>query len=247
MSAGCGFAHDDAAYVLGALSPAERLAFERHLATCATCAESVGRLAGLPGLLAKVPADVLEPALAPVDAAEPPPATLLPALLDRARRTERRRRRTVGLAAAAAVAAIAAASVAVVGGLERDPVGPQATPTSAVSTAPARQMTPLGGGGDAVTVAMTPVAWGTRLDLECRWAPASDAAPGYGDVTGGRYSLVVRSAGGQAQQVATWRALPGRTMRVSAATSLGRDEIAAVEVRAADGRTAFELGADQVG
>ena len=30
----CPFAHDDAAYVLGALSPGERLEFERHLAGC---------------------------------------------------------------------------------------------------------------------------------------------------------------------------------------------------------------------
>ena len=30
---GCEHAHDDAAYVLGALSPAERLDYERHLAT----------------------------------------------------------------------------------------------------------------------------------------------------------------------------------------------------------------------
>ena len=40
-SAGCPFAHDDAAYVLGALSPAERLEFVRHLATCDECSRSV--------------------------------------------------------------------------------------------------------------------------------------------------------------------------------------------------------------
>jgi hypothetical protein len=31
------FEHDDAAYVLGALSPAERAAFEEHLQSCADC------------------------------------------------------------------------------------------------------------------------------------------------------------------------------------------------------------------
>ncbi|MGH3348437.1 MAG: anti-sigma factor family protein, partial [Nocardioides sp.] len=33
----CEFAHDDGAYVLGALSPAERVAFKQHLAGCAEC------------------------------------------------------------------------------------------------------------------------------------------------------------------------------------------------------------------
>ena len=44
----------DAAYVLGALSPAERREFEEHLAGCARCQRSVAELAGLPGLLAQV-------------------------------------------------------------------------------------------------------------------------------------------------------------------------------------------------
>jgi len=43
---------DDASYVLGILSPAERQTFEQHLADCAACQASVARLAGLPGLLA---------------------------------------------------------------------------------------------------------------------------------------------------------------------------------------------------
>ena len=49
----CEFAHDDGAYVLGALSPAERLAFERHLAA-APSAPARSELAGLPGLLGRV-------------------------------------------------------------------------------------------------------------------------------------------------------------------------------------------------
>ncbi len=37
----CEHEHDDGAYVLGALSPAERTAYERHLATCSFCREAV--------------------------------------------------------------------------------------------------------------------------------------------------------------------------------------------------------------
>ncbi len=50
----CEFAVDDGAYVLGALAPAERAAFERHLGGCAPCRESVASLAVLPGLLRRL-------------------------------------------------------------------------------------------------------------------------------------------------------------------------------------------------
>ena len=45
------------AYVLGALSPAERSAYERHIAACVTCRNEVAELAGLPGLLGRLDAD----------------------------------------------------------------------------------------------------------------------------------------------------------------------------------------------
>src|SRR4051794_40547905 len=48
------YAEWDAAYVLGALAPAERLEFEGHLALCTRCRASVAEIAGLPGLLAQV-------------------------------------------------------------------------------------------------------------------------------------------------------------------------------------------------
>ncbi|MCZ2263463.1 anti-sigma factor family protein, partial [Isoptericola sp. QY 916] len=47
----------DAAYVLGALSPADRRDYEEHLAGCDACRAAVAELAGLPGLLASVPAE----------------------------------------------------------------------------------------------------------------------------------------------------------------------------------------------
>jgi Putative zinc-finger len=241
MTEPCPFAFDDAAYVLGALPPAERLAFERHLAGCADCERSVREIAGLPGLLARVPVDDVE---AP-PAAEPLPDTLLPALLDHARRTERRRRWVVGLAAAAAVAAIAAASVAVFAVVDDDGGSPvaDAPASSGPSSAPPEEMTPVHPGGeDAATVALTSVAWGTRLDVVCRWAGGEEEESDYGhDGPSPTYALVVRSTDGDVQQVATWTGLPGKTMKVSGATSLARDDIAAVEIQTADGRPAFEL------
>jgi hypothetical protein len=41
-------------YVLGALSPAERRAFEAHLTRCHPCRDDLISVAGLPGLLARL-------------------------------------------------------------------------------------------------------------------------------------------------------------------------------------------------
>lgn len=57
----CELAHWDGAYVLGALSPTERLEFEEHLTRCDDCSRSVRELAGVPGLLAQVGPDDLLP------------------------------------------------------------------------------------------------------------------------------------------------------------------------------------------
>ena len=105
----CEHAHLDGAYVLGALSPSERLDFERHLAGCAECSRSVRELAGLPGLLAQVDVGDLEPAAVP-----PLPPTLLPSLVREVRGSQRRRSVLVA-AVAASVAAVAVGALAVGG------------------------------------------------------------------------------------------------------------------------------------
>ena len=42
------------AYVLGALSPAERQQFEQHLASCPICTAELAEFAGLPAVLDRV-------------------------------------------------------------------------------------------------------------------------------------------------------------------------------------------------
>ena len=46
---------------------------------------------------------------------------------------------------------------------------------------------------------------------------------------------------GAVEQVATWKGLPGRTMRLTGATATGRTDITTVEVRTSDGRVVLTL------
>jgi len=103
------FAQWDAAYVLGALSPAERREFEEHLASCPQCQTAVSELAAIPGLLAQVsPADAAmlpmtvdnqvgqsgetaEMSDTEAELIEPgPPPSLLPKMIKKARSRRRR-------------------------------------------------------------------------------------------------------------------------------------------------------------
>jgi hypothetical protein len=231
----CTFAHDDAAYVLGALSPAERLDFERHLAGCDACSRSIRSLAGLPGLLDLADASVLEHP--PVD--PPLPATLLPALT-RAVDTRIRRRTVVIASAAAAVAAIAGLSVPMV--LDRDEVAPvpgagTSSPSAEVETL---TMAPLGESPIQATVGLEPVTWGTRMLLTCTYDTAWVDVDLPAEVD---YLLFVTTLEGRTEQVGSWRSVDGTTMRVPAATSVTRDDIATVEVRTAGGRVVLRLDA----
>ena len=234
----CLFAHDDAAYVLGALSPGERLEFERHLAGCDGCTRAVQELAGLPGLLGRADASVLENP--PSD--QPVPPTLLPALAREVARG-RRRRTWAGAALAAAVVAVAAVGVPVVVTQvdHGDGTSPgAATPHPGPSGAVARAMAPVGDVPVAATLALEPVTWGTRLLLTCTYAPQSveyDLPPAVD------YTLFVRTRGGRTEQVGSWRSVGGTTMHLAAATSADRADIASVEVRTPDGRVVLRLGA----
>ena len=221
----CAFAMDDAAYVLGSLSPAERKAFEAHLPGCDHCSLSVRNLAGLPGLLGRLDADVFDP-----PAIDPVPDTLLPRLSRAVRRQQHRRTWLVAGAAAAVAAVISVGGVVVLDHPDT------ATP---VAVAP-----PLGPamkqvGTDAMTahLAVTPVGWGTRLDLTCTYPTPRQAA----SYEAGAYALVVHTRDGRSQRVATWTGLPGKTMHLSAATSSLASDISSVDVVQVGGSPALSL------
>lgn len=232
----CPFALDDGAYVLGALSPADRQEFEQHLPDCADCTRSVAGLAGLPGLLGRVDASVVEQ----VEVDETVPATLLPALVREVRRA-RRRRVLVAVGGAAAAAVVVAGSVTVwqtQGDETAAPDVPASTSTAADPAPEPLAMEPVGEVPVQATVTLEQVTWGTRLGLDCTYDTESvpyDLPP---EVD---YLLYVRTRDGRAERVGSWRSVDGQAMQLTAGTAATVEELESVEVRTADGRVVLRL------
>jgi Putative zinc-finger len=201
------FAYDDGAYVLGALSDAERTAFEQHLADCPACSDRVNELMPLPALLAGVPASAYE------DALEGPPDTLLPGLL-RQLGAQRRRRHwlTTGLGGLAAACLVALAVLAW-------PTGHTIT-TPGSGTPPAQAMSALVASPVHATAALSDVSWGTKIEVTCRYdlAPHVDAD----------YWLVVVDKQNHRHTAGSWRPAAGKVMQFIGGTALPRDQISSV-------------------
>jgi hypothetical protein len=221
------FSHYDAAYVLGALSPADRCEFEDHLKICAACANSVSDLAGLPGLMSKVSLDQL------TEEAEPLPETLLPSLA-RAVRSERRKRRlAVGAAAAAAACVLTVGTVGIT--RAESPVRPPVASSAASASSTANLvMTAVAPSPVTASARLVAMAWGTAIDLTCNYRTN-------GSYPATPYSMVVIDRSGAVQQVATWNAVPNRELTVTGATSQARTDITAVEIRTQSGQTILRL------
>jgi Putative zinc-finger len=229
----CGHDHEDGAYVLGALSPEDRVAFERHLPGCSDCARRVRELAGLPGLLARLPVEIVDPTEPP----QPVPDTLLPALVRRVRRTQRRRTWLTGsLVAAAAAIAVGAVGVATFG---NDDSPPGAAPSDGPTTAASEPMRPVGAEPVSGWVSLTQVGWGTRLDLTCSYS--EDTGAYQHDDGPPTYTMYVTRTDGSTEQVASWKGLPGKTMHLAAATAADADDVTNVEVRDSKGEPVLEL------
>lgn len=232
----CDLAHSDAAYVLGALSPADRLEFERHLPGCERCRRSVAELAGLPGLLGRVPREQVE---APLPF-EPLPETVLPALVAAVRREQRRKAVfvTVGTAAAVAIVALGAT---VLQAARDDGREPSAVPTATTSTstpAPAQAMDVVVDYGVRAEVSLTQVKWGTKVGIDCHYEERED---GSDSTHAYRYNLVVYTRNGKPDQVSSWRAKPGETYVDESITAAKLERIARVEVQSSHGQTILRL------
>ncbi|HTZ23625.1 MAG TPA: anti-sigma factor [Streptosporangiaceae bacterium] len=181
-------------YVLGAIGPAERARVDEHLAGCPRCRDELAALAGLPGLLRRVPPDLALRALtdASIDA---PPGPNVDRLLSRVSAIRHRRR----LTAAAAALIIGVAAAAGLHVLQGRPASTTAaatprwtdTDTGASATTGARATVRYAGQrwGTELEVRVTGVPPGTRCQLRVINAQGQGvAAGGWVITTGSKYT-----------------------------------------------------------
>ena len=205
------FAMFDGAYVLGALSDADRVAFEAHLAGCDACSASVRELSGLPAVLASVPESAL------VD--EAPPLSLLPALQRRARGAVRRRRWIVSGVAAAAACMLALAVVV-------------SWPTSAPASHPVA-MTAVAPAPITATADVRDVGWGTKIELVCRYYETSQPVR--------PYALVVVDRSGNHHDLGSWNLVPGKATTYESGIALPRSQVKEVDITTVSGKPLLAL------
>jgi hypothetical protein len=231
----CDHEHDDGAYVIGALSPAERAAYERHLNTCSFCREAVADLAVIPGLLGRLdPADfarLLEP--------DPPkvvnqrnrmPALVTAAQLSKRRERHRSRRRTLGAALVAAALALIVGG----GGLviwqdgNRRPGDLAGTPAVAADTVPELpmvRMQPVAVGTPITAqLNLTDTAWGTMITMKCAYAKTGTST------RISSFRLIAYGPDDTREEVGSWAAAPGSDLTIPGATRFGSRELSRLEL-----------------
>lgn len=227
----CEYAHDDGAYVLGALTPGERSSYERHLAGCPGCRKAVAELAVLPGLLTRLDLTTAERVTRQADAVE---ASRLPRLLRAAeearRRIRVRRRFQVGGAGLAAACLMLVVGFGVAA-LDR-PSAPVSAPPAPVQPTPSRTlaMAPMieSGGFPSPVIAeigLTEVEAGTKVKVRCIYPPSSDEHGAY------PFRLVAYDIGNQADQIGSWRAEAGEQLTLEGITRFTPGELDRVELQ----------------
>ncbi|MCV7343809.1 anti-sigma factor family protein [Mycolicibacterium rhodesiae] len=212
----------DAAYVLGSLSSTERREYEAHLSGCVPCRSSVGELSGMPALLAMLTPD--EVTAIDTGGMEPPP--LRPQLLDGLLfEVRRRRRRGRWITWSVATAAAAVLAVGVFVAIKPAPFGAH-TPAPQVSAATV-SMTPVMPSSFDATIQVTPMGWGTHIEMTCTYHQEIGA-----DATEDADKLAMYAVGrdGSRVQLATWMAREGESASPTGSTSMPMEKIAAVQV-----------------
>ena len=215
----CDHAHDDGAYVLGALSPVERTAYERHLAGCPACREAVAEIAVLPGLLGRLDQAGLERIAAP-----PTAESRVPGLVAAAQATRHRERRASRIRFA--WVALAAACLALVVGigavwLPLPGTGPAGTGVEVQMAAmrPVRGAVPV-----TAEIGFNGTSWGTEVTMTCHYRKTADYSKAY------TFRLVAHGPDGATEQVGSWVAAPGDEVTFTGATRFTRADLLRLEL-----------------
>jgi hypothetical protein len=213
-----GIAHWDAAYVLGALSPHERLQYEKYLADHPDRAVALTEFAGLPGILnALTPEEAVALDAAPEKAGHV--VDLMPSLAKAAERRQKRSRRTVMAIVGATAAAFLAVGVIVTAAVFPRTPGTATTPTL-------QAMAPGARSGLTAQLAVSEKKWGTRFDWKCEYT--KDWARSVGS-----YDLVVTTDDGQQTTVGSWSPAGDEATGLAAATVIPTAKIRSVDIRVA--------------
>jgi predicted anti-sigma-YlaC factor YlaD len=223
----CEYVYDDGAYVLGALAPAERAAYERHLAGCPACREAVAEIAVLPGLLGRLDAAGLAQITPP-----PTAGSRLPALLGAARRERRQQRRAKRWRTAGTV--LAAACLALVVGLGGAWLFDGGSPVPGVDPGVRLvAMQSVRGAAAPVTaeIGLAGTDWGTKVTMRCHYQRAAGYAKAY------TFRLVAHGPDGAIEQVGSWVAGPGEDVTFTGATRFTAAELVRLELTRQDGAT----------
>lgn len=228
------FTYDAAPYVLGALSPEDRLAFEAHLAECPACDSQVREFAGLPGLLSRLPAEDLAAALGERPApTPPPPPSLLPRLQFAVRRDRRASRwRVVATGLAAACVAAFATTVVIEQTSDGSSGGlPAASSSAAGPTLPFRQ---IGTVPVTAQARLTAESWGTAIEMRCTYLGQAGEEPR-------QYTLVAEDRSDNPRPIGDWTVVPGKEVVLRGSTAIPRDQLRSLRVLSPSGRTLLEL------
>ncbi|HEX8628578.1 MAG TPA: zf-HC2 domain-containing protein [Catenuloplanes sp.] len=222
----CEHEHDDGAYVLGALAPAERAEYERHLSTCSFCREAVAEIAVLPGLLGRLdPADF-------ADLDVPPARPRVPDLVDAARVDRRRQGRSqrwryAGTALVAACLALVI-GVGLAGRWDGDARG--AVQMVAMQPVTAGAVLPI-----SAEIGLRRTSYGTELTMRCAYTASATHTRAY------IYRLVAYGPDEQKEQVNSWVAAPGEELTLAGTTRFSGIDLVRVEVQRFDGTPVLVL------
>lgn len=217
----CEHEHDDGAYVLGALSPAERTAYERHLATCSFCREAVRDISTLPDLLSRLDAKefaaLLDPSLSRGKEHHP-----IRRLVTRRKSAKTLTVRVLSSAAALILIALVGIGVVV---LTRGPSAPAAT----TPHGPAVAMMPVAGASPlTATLRMTSKAGGTLVDLTCSYSKSATKPF--------TFRLFAYGPDDEKEQIGSWQATPGTDFPMEAVTHFAAGSLSRLELVQYDGK-----------